>query len=119
MHNGKVLDITPVVKVQKTDEVVRVIGSTDDAVVNHETTEIKNVETDRIALRSNIAGVRTNTAVEQSIVGIQQPGVQVKDCDKIVIRTSYRGPQGPKGDTSTFNDLDIPSLKARFLNRLA
>jgi hypothetical protein len=119
MHNGKVLDISPIVKVQKTDDVVRVIGSTEPAVANHETTEVRNVESDKIAMRSNLTGVRTNTSVEQSIVGIQQPGVQVKDCEKIVIRTSYRGPQGPKGDTSTFNDLDIPSLKARFLTRLS
>jgi hypothetical protein len=93
MPSGKVLDVSPVVKVQKTDDTVRVIGSTECAIANHETTEVRKVEGDKIALRSNLVGVRTNTTVEQSIVGIQQPGVQIKEREKVVIRTSYRGVQ--------------------------
>jgi hypothetical protein len=76
---------------------------------------------------SNNRTLQTNNVIEirkvvdptnGSVVKKEQSVIQTVGCDKIVMKTSYRGPQGPKGDTSMFNDLDIPSLSQRFLNKL-
>jgi hypothetical protein len=55
---------------------------------------------------------------DPSVVQKEQSVIRTVGCDKFVLKTSYRGPQGPRGDTSSFNDLEIPSLRQRFLNKL-
>lgn len=74
---------------------------------------------DRILQINNKVEIRKIEAPSGAVVKKEQSIIQTVGCDKIVMKTSYRGPQGPKGDTSSFNDLDIPSLANRFLGRLA
>jgi hypothetical protein len=75
---------------------------------------------------SNTRPLRVNNVIEVrrvleptngSVVTKEQSVIQTVGCDKIVMKTSYRGPQGPRGDTATFNDLEIPSLAQRFRSR--
>ncbi len=57
---------------------------------------------------------------DPTAVQIEHPEAIIRrvGCEKIILKTSLMGPAGPMGETSTFNDLEIPSLAARFLSRL-
>ena len=92
--------VKPVAKVVDHHEIHRV-DSVSPAVVQTERAAVQTVTLDKTSLR------QTDRAVVQTV-----------GCDKTILKMSYRGPQGPKGDTATFNDLQIPSLAARFLGRL-
>jgi hypothetical protein len=63
--------------------------------------------------------LQINDLVEvRRIVGAEQ-AVKVCTTDTYVLKTTYVGIPGAKGDTSSFNDLEIASLADRFLGRLS
>lgn len=75
---------------------------------------------DDITLQTNdIIEVRRVVAAPDAVVGKEQAVMKVIGCEKYVLKTTYHGMPGAKGDTSTFNDLEIESLAARFLGRLS
>lgn len=68
---------------------------------------------------NDIIEVRRIVAAPDAVVGMEQAEVKVIGCEKYVLKTTYSGMPGAKGDTSTFNDLEIDSLVELFLSRLA
>jgi hypothetical protein len=74
---------------------------------------------DEVTLQTNdIVEVRRIVSAPDAVVGTEVETIKVVGCEKYVLKTSSTGMPGPKGDTSTFNDLEIDSLAVRFLGRL-
>jgi hypothetical protein len=67
---------------------------------------------------NDVIEVRRVLPAPNAVVGKEQAVIKILGCDKIVLKTTYAGPPGPKGDTAEFDDLEIPSLALRFQSRL-
>ena len=67
---------------------------------------------------NNVFEIRRVLPAPDAIVTKTNSVIKKVGCDKIVLKTSYRGPQGPIGDTAQFDDLVIDDLSVIFLGRL-
>lgn len=75
---------------------------------------------DDVTLQTNdVIEVRRVLPAPNAVVGKEQAVIKTVGCDKIVLKTTYQGPQGPKGDTAEFDDLEIDDLTLRFTARLS
>ena len=75
--------------------------------------------TDKTTLQTNeVVEIRRIVNAPDSVVTKEQSVIKKVGCDKIVLKTSYRGAQGPRGEAAVIDDFEIESLLERFQSRL-
>jgi hypothetical protein len=68
---------------------------------------------------NDIVEVRRVLAAPAAVDYTEQATIKVIGCEKYVLRTTYMGLPGHKGDPGTVDDFVIEDLTTRFLGRLA
>lgn len=79
----------------------------DKIITINDLTEIRKVD--------DVSGIQVVHAADLALTATENVGIRnISGCEQIILKTSYEGAQGPKGDTGDVNSFVLPDLAARF-----